>query len=142
MGDYNLNIMNHTNELTGEFSDVMYSKMFFPLITRPTRITSHTATLTDNIFSNNMDNFAKCGLLVNDISDHLPIFAMLFNTSVDTLDNRRPLMYREKSFSNIDKSKNELTSVNWTELPNYNDPYNTYGGLCTSLLQFITTVFR
>ena len=48
----------HTNELTGEFLDVMYSKMFFPLITRPTRITSHTATLIDNIFSNNMDNFA------------------------------------------------------------------------------------
>ena len=40
-----------------------------------------------------MDNFAKCGLLVNDISNHLPIFAILFDTSVDTLDNRRPLMY-------------------------------------------------
>ena len=80
--------------------------------------------------------------MVNDISDHLPIFAMLFDSSVDTLDYRRPLMYREKSFSNIEKFKNELTSVNWTELPNYNDPYNAYGGLCTSLLQFITTVFR
>ena len=85
-----------------------------------------------------MDNFAKCGLLVNDISDHLPIFEMLFDTSVDTLDNRRPLMYREKSFSNIEKFKNELTSVNWTELPNYNDPYNAYGGF---VYQF-TTIYN
>ena len=47
---------------------------------------------------------------------------------IHKLDNRRPLIYREKSFSNIDKFKNELTSVNWTELHNYNDPYNAYGG--------------
>ena len=63
---------------------------------------------------------------------------MLFDTSVDTLDNRRPLMYREKSFSNIEKFKNELTSVNWTELPNYNDPYNAYGGF---VYQF-TTIYN
>ena len=36
--------------LIGQFLDGMYSNMFFPLITRPLRITSHTATLTDNIF--------------------------------------------------------------------------------------------
>ena len=63
---------------------------------------------------------------------------MLFDSSVDTLDYRRPLMYREKSFSNIEKFKNELTSVNWTELPNYNDPYNAYGGF---VYQF-TTIYN
>ena len=39
--------------LTSQFLDGMYSNVFFPLITRPSRITSHTATLIDNIFANN-----------------------------------------------------------------------------------------
>ena len=52
MGDFNLNLMNYqSHNLTGEFLDMMYSNTFFPLITRPTRITSHSASLIDNIHS-------------------------------------------------------------------------------------------
>ncbi|CAH3041708.1 unnamed protein product, partial [Porites lobata] len=48
MGDFNINLINYQNHhLTGQFLDGMYSNMFFPLITRPSRITSHTATLID-----------------------------------------------------------------------------------------------
>ena len=39
--------------LTSQFLDGMYSNVFFPLITRPSRIASNTATLIDNIFANN-----------------------------------------------------------------------------------------
>lgn len=57
MGDLNLNLMNHLKHpLTSEFLDAMYTNMFSPLITHPTRITSNTATLIDNIFTNNFDN--------------------------------------------------------------------------------------
>jgi hypothetical protein len=61
--DFNLNLLNCQNhKLTSEFMDIMYSNMFFPLITRPTtRITSYNATLIDNIFTNNLDN---CCLVV------------------------------------------------------------------------------
>ncbi|CAH3188463.1 unnamed protein product, partial [Porites lobata] len=48
MGDFNINLINYQNHhLTGQFLDGMYSNMFFPLITRPSRITPHTATLID-----------------------------------------------------------------------------------------------
>ena len=40
MGDFNLNLMNHqSSSLTGEFLDSIYSNMFHPLISHPTRIT-------------------------------------------------------------------------------------------------------
>ena len=72
MGDFNLNILNnHCYEFTGEFLDIMYSHMFLPLITLRTRITSHTATLIDNIFANHSGNYSFSGLLLSDISDHL-----------------------------------------------------------------------
>ena len=77
MGDFNLNLMNHDRHLmTSEFLDLMYSNSFLPLITRPTRITSNTATLIDNIFTNNLVSDAFNGLLFTDISDHLPIFSV------------------------------------------------------------------
>ena len=53
MVDFNLDFMNfqhHQN--TGEFLDGLHSDMFFPMLTRPTRILSHTAKLLDNIFTN------------------------------------------------------------------------------------------
>ena len=78
MGDFNLNLLNHhTHQLTAEFLDIMFGHMFFPLmITLPTRITAHTATVIDNIFTNNSDNHSLNGLLLLDISDHLHIIIL------------------------------------------------------------------
>ena len=51
MGDFNLNLLNNENHnATGEFLHGLYSHLFFPLITLPSRIISHTASLIDNIF--------------------------------------------------------------------------------------------
>ena len=47
-----------------------------PLIDTPTRITQQSATLIDNIFTNDINHDIICGLLINDISDHLPVFSM------------------------------------------------------------------
>ena len=47
---------------------------FHPLITKPTRITSYSATLIDNIFTNDSEFRAKSGIIITDISDHPPVF--------------------------------------------------------------------
>ena len=58
-----------------KFIDLMYSDSLIPTITKPTRVTSHSATLIDNIFCNNILNEqALSGILYTDISDHHPIF--------------------------------------------------------------------
>ena len=67
MGDYNINLPNSsTHEHTGEFVDILYSNEFLPLISRPTRITSNSATLIDNIMTNCLDNLNSSinGILV------------------------------------------------------------------------------
>ena len=48
----------------------------FPLINKPTHITNHSATLIDNIFSNAFGISHNSGILVDDISDHLPLFTV------------------------------------------------------------------
>ena len=52
----------------------------YPLINRPSRITKTSATLIDNIFSNDIKTCVTSGLLISDISDHLPVFCCYNNS--------------------------------------------------------------
>ena len=77
LGDYNINLINvDSHNLTSEFNDIMYSGGFIPLITRPTRVTHTSATLIDNIYSNQIldRDHSVNGIIMTDISDHYPIF--------------------------------------------------------------------
>ena len=77
MGDFNINILNsQSHQPTNEFINLMLSNSMYPLISKPTRITSSTATLIDNIFTNNLELHVSrsSGILYTDLSDHLPIF--------------------------------------------------------------------
>jgi hypothetical protein len=102
MGDFNLNLMDHhCHSLTGEFLDGMYSNMFIPLITRPTRTTSHTATLIDNIFTNQLSHCPRSGLLFTDISDHLPVFSICFEDKTYTRNVNDVIVFRDKNKQNV-----------------------------------------
>ena len=101
------------------------SNMLFPLIMRPTRITSNTATLIDNIFTNNLNHVMFNGLLFTDISDHLPVFSISRDQYNDP-DITTPIVYREKSESNVLKFQNELRNINWPNLKGYNNPSYAY----------------
>ena len=48
----------------------------YPCINQPTRITTATATLIDNIITNSMSGISRCGIIINDATDHLPIFLL------------------------------------------------------------------
>lgn len=54
----------------------MFTMNMYSIITKPTRITAHSAMLVDNIFTNVLDNNTISGLLLSDTSDHFPIFMM------------------------------------------------------------------
>ena len=69
---------NEHNE-TKEFLDSLASNSFMPLILQPTRITSHSNTLIDNIFSNVIDPDIISGNLTATNSDHLPQYAIIPN---------------------------------------------------------------
>ena len=76
-GDFNIDLLNPNNNIQiDEFSAAMYSMGLYPTITKPTRITPHSATIIDNIYTNNMENNIVSGIFMNDISDHLPVFAI------------------------------------------------------------------
>ena len=126
MGDWNLNLINHLcHKVTSDFLDLLYSRMFFPLITRPTRITANKASLIDNIFTNDPLCPSINGLFLNDISDHLPIFSLVLNNH-STGDRDKYVIFREKNAHSLNAFKDDLGKINWAELPGLDDPSCAY----------------
>ena len=109
MADWNIDLMKHqSHDKTGEFLDIMFSRSFFPLISRPTRITSNSATLID-IFTNDQNNCSASGLLFPDISDHPPILTILSDHCKNTSENIY-VTFRDKNSSHMTAFKAELHS--------------------------------
>ena len=78
-GDFNLNILNYdNNENTLNLLNSLTSQSLTIIITKPSRITNQTVTLIDNIFINQPNGFVS-GILISDISDHLPLFILKRN---------------------------------------------------------------
>ena len=93
----------HSHSLTGEFVDVSYANLFVPLIIRPTRLTSHSASLIDNIFTNSFCNNIVSGLFFTDVSDHLPIFAIHYEQGLNNDGKKSFVSFRNKNTANIKK---------------------------------------
>ena len=89
----NYNEHNQTNE----FLDSPSSNSFIPFILQPTRITSHSDTHIDNIFSNVIDPDIISGNLTATISDHLPQFSIIPNMFGNIPGNKSNIYKRDWS---------------------------------------------
>jgi endonuclease/exonuclease/phosphatase family metal-dependent hydrolase/ABC-type dipeptide/oligopeptide/nickel transport system ATPase component len=79
-GDFNLDLLKfRQNTHINEFLESLLQSSFAPKITFPTRLTQRHGSLIDNIFIKLTDNFSHstAGILLNEISDHLPYFVTL-----------------------------------------------------------------
>ena len=77
LGDFNINLINYNDhQPTNEFLDSLVSNSFIPYILQPTRITSHSKPLTDNIFSNIISHEVISGNITVTISDDLCQFLL------------------------------------------------------------------
>ena len=75
LGDFNINLLNYNvHQPTNDFLDSLAFNSIIPYILQPTRFTSHSKTLIDNIFSNILSKEIIPGNLTATISDHLPQF--------------------------------------------------------------------
>ena len=108
----NYNEHNQTNE----FLDSLASNSFIPLILQPTRITSHSTTLIDNIFSNVIDPDIISGNLTATISDHLPQFAIIPNMFGNISGNKSKIYQRDWSKFDRENFILDYFSVDWEVL--------------------------
>ena len=94
-GDFNIDLINE--EQSYDLSNLLPSFNFLPLITIPTRITDHSAKCLDHIWTND-NSFMFSGSIINDITDHYPIFEIYNKSSNKEIIT---LTYRNRSDNNI-----------------------------------------
>ena len=71
MGDFNIDILKYdTNNDSAAFLDMMYENFLLSYVSSPTRITSRSQTLLDNIFSNIIEDEIISENITTTISDH------------------------------------------------------------------------
>ena len=82
---------------------------------RPTRITSNSATLIDNIVvSADLYKKQECSIIIHDISDHLP-YIMKISGCLKNDRNEQITYKRNLSTKKIEELKRRLNSINWFE---------------------------
>ena len=122
-GDLNIDLLqSDKNNSTSNFIDNLYSIGLHPLITRPTRIASkQSKILIDNIFTSDVTSQIQSGLLINDTSDHLPIFPI---TDIGINCTKNNSVYNKKRIvtdRNICEIISELEKTEWDEILNSDD---------------------
>ena len=116
LGDFNVNLLNYNeHNQTNEFLDSLASNSFIHFILKPTRITSHSNTLVDNIFPNVIDSDISCNLTAT-ISDHLPQFAIIPNMFGNISGNKSNIHERDWSKSDWENFILDYFSVDKKDL--------------------------
>ena len=115
MGDFNLNLLNYeTHTHTNDFVNSMVSHCIIPHILQPTRVTDHSATVTDNFFSNVTDYETTSGNILNQVADHYSQFLIL---------KKVPAIHKDSAYytySNFYKDSllDDFSKISWDNYDN------------------------
>ena len=105
-------------------------------MSKPTRVTDHSATILDNIITNITGYCIKYGVLYNDISDHFPVFNLIqINSKITKM--YAYIFKRMNTANNIEQLNLELKNANWDDVfvdENPDSAYDTFLSILTSLI--------
>ena len=99
-------------------------------INRPTRVTRHTVTAIDHVFTNTiMDNIEiKAAVVKTYIADHFPII-FATKSKIDADNSEQHIFKCNISDLSINKLKQKLRNIDWNNikiLQNVNDAYSKF----------------
>ena len=135
LGDFNIDLLKvNDHKDTNIFYNNLIAQHYLPAITKPTRITTSTHSLIDNIFCTNWAKLLSASIIISDISDHLPIVAQFSNEKHSCKDlayNER----RELSEKGIEKFAISLEATCWEQVIQYartgavNEAYESFSAI-------------
>ena len=127
MGDFNIDLLKvNIHAKTNEFVNDVISQGFLPKITRPTRITPHSATLIDHIYYAN-DNRptsqnSTSGIIITDVADHFGTFHIVNKCKQPPVQKYSQI--RQMKTDNVLRFNNILANADYSSVllsdcPNY-----------------------
>ena len=147
VGDFNIDLLKHEYDNSCQrLINMTISKSFCQVISRPTRVTDHSATLIDHMYSNQIHNICKSGIITHDITDHLATYI-----NIALYDRLNSQHMTEKSIASSEQCRmNEqniatfmdlLETENWDEVTNEQDTQLKYDLFSTKYAAHYKTAF-
>ena len=137
-GDFNIDLIQYdTDERSRELIDITSNHGFSQVISRPTRITDHSSSLIDHIYTNKISKVISSCVVTLDVTDHLGTYIKVsldgnFDRAAHPVyrrNNRENSEYRLFNEANNGKFKELLESENWDEVNdvlNADEKYNKF----------------
>ena len=108
-GDFSADLLKSNSDSNiKDFMNLTYSLSCIPLITHSTRITTTSSTLLDHVYTNNVVGEHKSFILVEDVSDHLPVM-VCFNLSLPKSEESTVTLIRDTKNFEVEKFLDKLT---------------------------------
>ena len=137
-GDFNVNLINYgENHHVDTFYDEISSFSFRPLVLQPSRVTSKSCTLIDNIFVNDLSTFSSGGNITCSISDHFSQFCQIDIFRKNNVSNKVKYSRDWRNF-NKERFAYEIQNLTWSDVTspiiNANSSLSNFENKITNLL--------
>ena len=138
LGDFNIDLLKcDSNKNVSNFLDIIYCTNLLPNIISPTRLTSRSQTLIDNIFSSVINDDCIAGNLISPISDHHAQFLIILNYTTQNL--KKDICKRNFKHFSSKKFITDLEKVNWDDIlnvfeGNVNKSFQNFSNKITDIL--------
>jgi len=141
MGDVNIDLLKIDNhQLTSDYFDNILTLGFSPYISKPTRLTPHSATLIDHIYGNNMNNQITSGIVITDVSDHFGILSIIKHPSYHN-PKLTATSYRSFTETNIMTFSTLIKNTDYSEIFYSDDAELSYNLLMKNILTSYESAF-
>ena len=142
MGDFNVDLLKIDEDTnSSSFFDSITSNLFVPHIIHPTRITSTTKTLIDNIFSNSTNyKDGISGNLTVSLSDHLAQF-LIIPDECHHSSKKQNLFTRDTKNFDSESFTREFQQIEWSRVLKLhdNDPNVAFEGFQKTVDNLVNT---
>ena len=126
MGDMNIDLLKFDiHNKTNDYLEALFSLGFSPVITLPTRLSQHSATLIDHIYTNRTSS-TNSGVIITDVADHFGIFYITKENKFMSNHSNATKQVRHLSQSNLDKFINLLEQTKFDHILQIDCPNEAY----------------
>ena len=114
--DHNLDFLKHQiHSKMQRFHEINHAADILPTITKPTHVTTSSATLIDNIMvKTTVPELIKSGIVVDNTSDHFILVTEIANPCVSQCEPERYTTYKLGDIE-INKISKIIKCTNWTD---------------------------
>jgi len=138
-GDLNLDVLRCSeSKFIADYIELLLSFGFLQIITKPTRISSGSATVIDHIITNST-NHCDSLIICNAISDHFPIAHAL--NFLNPPPKRESIPTRNFSNENIARFRNATLNYTWNHVLMINDTQVAYNAFHDNFMDLFNLYF-